>query len=106
MLSESVKEKTMTKNLAKIVLAFIFLTAFAHAQEGETRPLHSFINSKGHRFYQTGAGLPTSISGGPWKSEGVVAHVMPTPVSGTKSVFQLIMTNPFVTYAYTSDKNE
>ncbi len=96
----------MTKNLAKIVLTFIFLTASAYAQEGETKPLYSFINSKGHRFYQTGSNLPSSISGGPWKSEGVVAHVMPTQASGTKPVFQLIMTNPFVTYAYTGDKNE
>jgi hypothetical protein len=96
----------MTKNLAKIILTFIFLTAFAYAQEGETKPLYSFINSKGHRFYQTGSNLPSSISGGPWKSEGVVAHVMPTQASGTKPVFQLIMNNPFVTYAYTGDKNE
>src|SRR5688572_10957331 len=96
----------MTNNPAKIALMFIFLTAFAYAQEGETKPLHSFINSKGHRFYKIGADLTIKPSGGPWKSEGVVAHVMPTQASGTKPVFQLIMTNPFVTYAYTGDKNE
>jgi len=96
----------MTKNLAKIVLTFIFLTAFAYAQEGETKPLYSFVNSTGHRLYKIGSGMPSGVSGGLWKSEGVVAHVMPTQMSGTKPVYQLIMTNPFVSFAYTGDKKE
>lgn len=88
-------------------IAVFGFASSAVAQGTETQPLHSFISSKGYRLYKTGSKSPADLSDGPWKDEGVKAHVMPKQSSGSKPVYQLAKTDAYgVRFAYTSDAAE
>lgn len=77
------------------------------AQTMKTAPLYSFISSKNYRLYKIGSDVLPGLTGGPWKNLGIVAHVMPQQVSGTKPVYQLLKSDIYgVRFAYTSDPTE
>jgi hypothetical protein len=79
----------------------------AAMQEGSTQPLFRFVSSKGYRLYKTGSNVPAGLSDGPWKNEGIVAHVFLKQASGTKPVYQLTKADDYgVRFAYTGDSAE
>jgi hypothetical protein len=79
----------------------------AAMQEGSTQPLYRFVSSKGYRLYKTGPNVPGGLTDGPWKNDGIVAHVFAGQASGTKPVYQLTKVDSYgIRFAYTGDAAE